>query len=196
LGCLTGLRFSDICGLRIQNIDHRDGYSYVTTKSKKTGTGTMVKLPPQALNIIGKYKKNKTALLPTVSLSRFNKNIKKLAELAGWVYAIPLSGIGKANGKQTDVLKNVTRRFCDSLSSHTMRRTCITTMLASGMPDYVVRKISGHTSESKAFFRYVNLAQSLVDKEIEKMHVHFIKPVPVIKTITAEQSLDLQRKKM
>ena len=54
-----------------------------------------------------------------------------------------------------------------------MRRSCITIMLTSGMPEYVVRKISGHTSDSKSFFRYVNLAQSLMDREIEKMHKHF-----------------------
>ena len=57
-----------------------------------------------------------------------------------------------------------------------MRRTCITTMLTSGMPEYIVRKVSGHTSDSKAFFRYVTLAQSLMDKEIDKMHNHFLRP--------------------
>lgn len=182
IGCLTGLRFSDICRLQVQNIEHRDGCTYITTKSQKSNTGTMVKIPPQALNIIGKYVNNKAGLLPTVSLPQFNKNIKKLGQLAGWEYPIPLTGINKANGKQRNISKNVTRKFYEALSSHTKRRTCITTMLTSGMPDYVVRKISGHTSESKAFFRYVNLAQSLVDKEIDKMHIHFLKPATINQT--------------
>jgi hypothetical protein len=41
------------------------------------------------VEIINKYrKKNKTTLLPAVSLFRLNKNIKKLPELAGWVEPI------------------------------------------------------------------------------------------------------------
>ena len=46
-----------------------------------------------------------------------------------------------------------------------MRRTAITTMLCLGMPEHVVRKISGHSPMSKEFFRYVSLAQSYHDKE-------------------------------
>lgn len=61
-------------------------------------------------------------------------------------------------------------RFCDLVSSHTMRRTGITNMLVAGMPELVVKKISGHTSDSKSFFRYVELAQKITDKEIEKIH--------------------------
>lgn len=60
--------------------------------------------------------------------------------------------------------------FCDLVSSHTMRRTAITTMLTLGMPELLVRKISGHSDDSRAFYRYVELAQQYMDMEINKAY--------------------------
>ena len=50
-----------------------------------------------------------------------------------------------------------------------MRRTAITTMLCLGMPEHLVRKISGHAANSKEFFRYVLLSQSFIDQETDLM---------------------------
>ena len=174
IGCMVGLRFSDLCKIKLQNIEERDGSSYLKVRSTKTSTDTLVKLPSQALEIIDRYKKRKGSLLPVVSMVRFNKNIKKIGELAGWVMPMAKTRTKKGINKEISNCNKETVRFCDEISSHTMRRTCITTMLTSGMPEYIVRKISGHTSDSKEFFRYVNLAQSLMDKEIDKMHQHFV----------------------
>jgi integrase len=167
-GCTVGLRYSDLCKLKKQNIEQRDGVTYLKVRSQKTATDTMVKLPPHALSILEKYKKLKTGLLPAVSLFRFNANVKKVAELAGWVQPVPK--FRTVRGVDVQQKNSKPTRFCDCVSSHTMRRTSITTMLTSGMPEHVVRKISGHTNDSKAFFRYVNLAQTLMDVEIDKMH--------------------------
>ena len=49
------------------------------------------------------------------------------------------------------------------------RRTAITTMLMLGMAEHVVKKISGHAANSKAFYRYVNLVQSYLDHEVDKV---------------------------
>jgi integrase len=51
-----------------------------------------------------------------------------------------------------------------------IRRTAITTHLILGMPEHLVRKISGHTSNSSSFNRYVHYAQVYVDREIDKVH--------------------------
>ncbi len=175
VGCLVGLRYSDLRKIKLQNIELRNGHSYLKMRSQKTNIETLVRLPEPALDIFNKYRKNKKAILPAVSLFRFNENIKKMAELAGWVG--PLAKMQKpfrlSKVKTAD--KSIIR-FCDAISSHIMRRTSITTMLTSGMKEHIVRKISGHTSDSKSFFRYVNLAQSLMDEEIEKMHIHFKNP--------------------
>lgn len=173
IGCMVGLRYSDLCRIKATNIEQREGNCYLKMRSKKTNTDTLVKLSEPAIEILNKYSKNKNTLLPTVSLFRFNENIKKIAELAGWTNLIPNRRSKKGVHSQKNSAQTLDKRFCDALSSHTMRRTSITTMLTSGMPEYVVRKISGHTSDSKAFFRYVSLAQSLMDKEIDKMHLNF-----------------------
>jgi len=48
-----------------------------------------------------------------------------------------------------------------------MRRTAITKMLMLGMKEHVVKQISGHSGDSKSFYRYVNLVQSYVVSEID-----------------------------
>lgn len=171
LGCIVGLRFCDMISIRKSNIFCMDNTWYLKMRSQKTSTDTLVKLPPAALAIIQNYQHNKAILFTSISLNQFNKNIKALALKAGWTQ--PVEKQRSRMGITTPVKDAIAGgRFCDYLSSHTMRRTSITTMLGSGMPEHVVRKISGHTSDSKAFFRYVNLAQSLMDTEIDKLHRH------------------------
>jgi integrase len=65
---------------------------------------------------------------------------------------------------------NETYRFCDLVSTHTMRRTAITNMLYLGMNENTVRQISGHSPNSKEFFRYVNFSQSILDQQINIYH--------------------------
>ncbi len=50
-----------------------------------------------------------------------------------------------------------------------MRRTAITTLLILGMPEHLVRKISGHSHASTFCNHYVHYAQTYMDKEIEKV---------------------------
>jgi integrase len=71
--------------------------------------------------------------------------------------------ITKSNAKKQN-------RFCDKMSSHMMRRTAITTMLILGMPEHLVRKVSGHSHSSGSFNRYVHYAQAYIDREIDKVH--------------------------
>ena len=171
VGCVVGLRISDLKRLQQQHIFFRDGYTYLRICTQKTGYETMIKLPPFAVDIIKKYEGKYKNLLPITINCRFNKSIKVICEQAGWTAEMPKErtmGNKKISIKHPDN-RNKQYRFCDLISSHTMRRTCITNMLTAGMPEHVVRKISGHTNDSKSFFRYVSLAQKLVDTEIDKL---------------------------
>jgi hypothetical protein len=38
------------------------------------------------------------------------------------------------------------------------------------MPEQLVRRISGHSPNSKEFFRYVKISEEILDKEISKVH--------------------------
>jgi hypothetical protein len=51
----------------------------------------------------------------------------------------------------------------------TERNTAISTMLALGFSEHIVRKISGYAANSKEFFRYVKMAQNVIDIEAEKV---------------------------
>ena len=81
--------------------------------------------------------------------------------------------IREQRGKPKTIVKKGRKsyyRFCDKMSSHMMRRTAITTMLILGMPEHLVRNISGHSINSSSFYRYIHYAQPYIDKEIKKVH--------------------------
>lgn len=173
-GCTVALRISDIFNVRFKDIHLSDGSYYLSARSLKTDVSTQVKLPSYVMEIVNRYRKGRSAtstIFPSVCRSQFNRHVRSLAEKAGWVDVV-----GKARllrGKTTSVLVPLSRkayRFCDLLSSHTMRRTAVTTMLMLGMPEHAVRKVSGHSSSSRAFYRYVGFSQRFMDQEIDKVH--------------------------
>ncbi len=169
-GCTTGLRFSDLFLLTNKNFEQQDGEWYLKTKSKKTKVFSFVKLPQYAVEIYLKYKprSNKVFVFKEISLFNFNKHLKAIGKLAGFDMPIEVAREkrGKAMTKSTD--KPVL--FYEKMSSHMMRRTAITTLLILGMPEHLVRKISGHSHGSNSFNRYVHYAQAYMDKEIDKVH--------------------------
>jgi integrase len=173
-GCISALRFSDLLNLEIRDIEIRGTDFFLNYRSLKTETRAKVKLPSFAILIFEKYSINKIAsdkLFPSISLFWFNKNLRKIGLLAGWVETI--GKFRTIDGEPIEFKKkqNIPYRFCDLITSHVMRRTGITVLLMLGMPEYLVRKISGHSAHSKSFFRYVNFAQSYITDEISKVHL-------------------------
>ena len=171
-GCTVALRISDLMNLNESNLEIINNKYYLRVVSKKTHTFTRVKLPDYAVEILTKYRKKNKPLLPRIGVANLNKNIRLLAEAAAWTQ--PCFKLRNRRGIATTIYKNTKMkepyRFCDLISSHTMRRTAITTMLCLGMSEMVVRKISGHSPNSVEFFKYVELSQSYMDKEVEKVH--------------------------
>ena len=167
LGCMVGLRFSDLMNLKKIDVEVRDENTYLNIVSIKTGVHSIIKLPIQAIDILNKIKINGKYLLPRVSLFCFNRNLKKLGELAGWTHVVGKCRQRRGKDINCKTSKNSEYRFCDHLSSHAMRRTAITLLLTMGVPELLVRKFSGHSTNSKSFNRYVNLAQSYMDKETD-----------------------------
>lgn len=169
-GCTTGLRFSDIFLLTNKNFEQTGGDWYLKTKSKKTKTYSFIKLPNYAIEVFKKYKSNSNnaLLFGEKNLSNFNRSLKRIGELAGFTDPVEISREKQGKTKKTN--NKVKERFCDKMSSHMMRRTAITTLLILGMPEHLVRKISGHSHGSSSFNRYVHYAQAYIDKEIVKVH--------------------------
>ena len=175
-GCCVALRVSDLLAVTDKNIEKRENRYYLKVKSQKTSTYTSVLLPDYAVEIVKRYgkrkEKNHKTLFPPMSISYFNIQLKAMAK------NIPdnreIKKIREQRGKQVVMYKCPEKKIhytlSNSITTHTMRRTAITNMLSLGMPENVVRKISGHAPNSKEFFRYVEFAQSTLDDETEKYH--------------------------
>ncbi len=179
-GCTVALRYSDLLKLRKSDIENVNGNCYLSITTQKTSTPVKIKLPDYAKAIIYKERFRKPTrgkIFYPLSVSRLNINIRRLIELAGWVQPIEKS---RRRAGLTLEIRNARAsvgggfRFCDMVSTHTMRRTAITTMLILGMPELVVRKLSGHSSSGKSFYRYVSFAQAYMDIEMEKVHRQLI----------------------
>ena len=171
-GCTTGLRYSDIFLLTNKNFEQAGDDWYLKVKSKKTKTFTNIKLPGYAIDIYKKYTPTgaKATVFPKISLFNFNKSLKQIGELAGFTTPVEVSREKQGKSKKIPGNANAPARFCDKMSSHMMRRTAITTLLVLGMPEHLVRKISGHSTASNSFNRYVHYAQAYMDNEIEKVY--------------------------
>lgn len=170
-GCTVALRVSDLFAIKFTDIEQRVDAFYLPVKTIKTGTVVRIKLPEYAMAIVKRFKENakgRKAIFPPIPRTRFNDHLKLIAEAAEWT-----GEVGKLRTKRGVAMEavyarsNKKYRFCDLVSSHIMRRTAITTMLMLGMKEHVVKQISGHSNDSKSFYRYVNLVQSYMDNEMD-----------------------------
>ncbi len=168
VGCYVGLRFSDLMALRKKDFIKTPDATYLQVKSIKTGTFTKIKLSEEIISILLKYKHQKYPL-PHLTNNRLNLNLKELCEKAGWVHEI--GKVRECRGAIRKLSKSgKTYRFCDLITTHTIRRTAITSLLTLGMPETMVRKLSGHSSNSKEFYRYIEFAQKSIDDELDRIN--------------------------
>ncbi|MGC4102988.1 tyrosine-type recombinase/integrase [Ferruginibacter sp.] len=172
-GCTVALRVSDLFAIKFTDIEKTGEQYYLQVKTIKTDTEVRIKLPVYAVAIVEKFRlaaKKRKTIFPPIPRTRFNNQMKQIAERAGWTKEVGKQR--KKRGIDAKPLLNAANkqyRFCDLVSSHTMRKTAITTMLMLGMKEHVVKKISGHSADSKSFYRYVNLVQSYLDNEMDQV---------------------------
>ena len=167
-GCTVALRVSDLMNLKKTNIIHTENESFLVLNTQKTATEVKIPLPDYALQIIARYKrKSGKYILPRLSVTNLNIQVKELIQMAGWTYTLP-----KTINRQGKVIEiknpdGTSWKFHQHITAHTMRRTAITTLLIMGVPELVVRKISGHAPGSKEFYKYVSIAQDYLNKEVQ-----------------------------
>lgn len=124
--CFTGYAYKEVDSLTTDNIViGMDGNKWISLCRHKTGEPELVPLLPDALEIIERYKNDVWAnahnkLLPVRSNQKYNKNLKKIAELA-------------------EIKKHLT--------THTARHTFATTItLEHDVPIETVSRLLGHRS--------------------------------------------------
>ena len=170
-GCTVGLRVSDLMNLKKSNLIFSENSTFLSVITKKTGVEIRIPLPEYVLTIIDRNKKTTGKfLLPRLSVTNLNIQIKVLIKKAGWAWLQP-KYISR-NGKMIELKTNsgTSWPFYRHITAHTMRRTAITTMLILGVSEQVVRKMSGHAPGSKEFYKYIGLAQDYINQELSKAY--------------------------
>jgi len=174
-GCTIGTRFGDLIQLKPSNYILTVSGNFIQLYTAKTGTAVSIPIPQYLITILSRYRKNTAKqLLPGLSNSRFNIQVKRLAEKAGWTEILPKRMCRQGKWIELKKENGKSWRFCDHITSHTMRRTAITTLLILGVPELVVRKVSGHAPGSKEFYKYVAIAQSYLCNEVQNAHSRLI----------------------
>lgn len=170
-GCTVALRYSDLMRLKIKNIQDTGEEVYVVLHTQKTGAEIRVPLPVYAQQIIKKYKgKSGCFVLPRLACSNLNLGLKALIKMAGWSYSLPK--IRQRRGEAVEIrnARGESYRFYDHITTHTMRRTAITTLLLLGVDETSVRRISGHAQGSTEFYRYVVVVQEYLNAKVKEAH--------------------------
>ncbi len=166
-GTCIGLRISDFNRLTKDNLRTIKGNIYLVNTSSKTNTETCVKLPVYCIEILERYKNNSNKLFPSCSEQKFNKHIKEVCKLYGFNETIikKREQRGKAIVQYKDPITKEHYKLYELITTHSMRRSCITSLLQLGTSERVVRAISGHAQHSKSFNRYIAYSQQFNDEK-------------------------------
>lgn len=158
-GTLTGLRYGDIKGLKKN--DFRDGRIWFYEQKKQATIERNVKLVPKALAIVLKYKDLPgEKLLPVYSdPNRTLKDVFVAAKIERQVTIVRKYAGGR--------IEETVVPLSQVAHSHMGRKTFITFGLTMGMPEVVLKSITGHSKDSDSFRRYYNIIDSMKDDALD-----------------------------
>lgn len=143
IGCETGLRYSDFSKLKSGHIKG----DFIRKKVAKTHRSIVIPISERLRCVLDKYNNNPPN---DISMQKFNVSIKTIgdeAELHEEIITVKKVGVEKE--------ETVNKKF-ELISSHTCRRSFCTNQFNRGMPTLLIRKISGHKTES-AFLKYIKI---------------------------------------
>lgn len=152
--CLIGCRVGDLLRMTKSNVVE-EAIEYIPRKTKD-GRPVTVRVPLNKLakQILARYEdSNRNALLPFISVQRYNDNIKECFKQAGLTRIVT-------------VLDPLTREYtqrpiCDVASSHMARRTFVGNLYKQVKDPNLVGALSGHKEGSKAFARYRDIDEEM-----------------------------------
>lgn len=162
IGAYTGLRFSDLQGLKKENIKNNN----IEIRTIKTGVSIAVPLHPFVKAIFEKYDYELPKL---ISNQKFNKYIKEISEKAKIEALVPVEET-KGNLK-----KKTTKRKHQLVSAHTARRSFATNAFIAGVSSIQLMKMTGHKTE-KAFLQYIKMSEAENAKKLQ-LHPFFNKMI-------------------
>ena len=154
--CFTGARFSDVSGMKRDDIKDRVWHLRV----EKTRDILEIPLNDDPIEILNKYLDNKKPL-PVISNQKTNEYLKELCKLAGIDEKIT---IVKYQGSKR--IEKTLPKY-ELVSSHTARRTYVTLSLEKGMRVETVMSITGHKDYS-TFKKYIKITSNVKTLEMNK----------------------------
>ena len=159
--CWTGQRYSDIIKIThndiIQNTNGEKIWDLITGK---TQSRISVPIIQYAEEILYRYKDYET-LIPIFSNQKINDYLKELGKLVIFDWSVKISRYYEG------VLNLEKVPFYEVLTTHVGRKSYITNSLILGVPERVVKDVSGHKDE-KSFNRYVKLAENYKSQVIRQ----------------------------
>lgn len=160
--CFTGMRYSDVFKFKKNQI--KDDHIFITTE--KTIDPIKIDLNDYSREILVKYENSifpENKALPVISGQKFNKILKKIAELLEFDEEI--NEVYFVGSKRHDI----NYKKYEKISSHAGRRTFVVNGLTLGIPDKVIMKWTGHKDFS-AMKPYVKIVDELKKSEMSKFN--------------------------
>lgn len=149
LSCNLGQRHSDMIRISPSNFN-RNVFQCI---QQKTGSHAVVDIdrfalfPKMTYQILEKY--NYQPPYPG-DLSTFDRRIRQLLSAIGEEFAEEVVHEYKQQGE----IKTVKKPVWQMIGSHTARRTFVSNNVYRGIPEYQIRKCSGH-ADSRSFTKYI-----------------------------------------
>ena len=153
--CYTGLRFSDIAGLKPEQWDN----DWLRVNTQKTKQALKIALSPEARHLLERYK-----LKPMSNLSNptVNKLIKEAGKEAG------LTQQEQVTEHQGQTRKTVTLHRYERITTHTGRRTFVSRALSKGIPLPTIMRFTGHKS-LKTLAAYIGISDAELLSSAKKL---------------------------
>ncbi|HYC40816.1 MAG TPA: tyrosine-type recombinase/integrase [Chitinophagaceae bacterium] len=147
IACYTGLRFSDLIELRMENINKQG--SLVKIRTKKTGEIVIIPLRNHVKDILNRYKGEPPKAF---SNQKMNEYLKELGQLADISEDVVITGT-KGGVRKSEAFKK-----WELITTHTARRSFATNAYLANVPTISIMKITGHKTE-KSFLKYIKISQ-------------------------------------
>lgn len=174
-GCFTCLRAGNLLNLTEGDIQVMGNSWYINPIQVKTDKPLLIKLHEIPVSYIQKYRGQFKTLLPEFTHDEYSYWLKVLGKkfkeyiseqtipettiINDWNK--PFTRVRYRQGKPFKIEVDIE----NLLNPHTERSTGITNLLMMGMREFEVKKISGHSKDSKAFGKYVRFAQKFIDAQ-------------------------------
>jgi len=147
VGCYTGLRFSDLTQISIQNINKEK--KLIRVRTLKTDETVVIPINNIVNKIINKYEGHLPTAISNVKMNAYLKEIGEEAKLDE-----PIEIISTKGGKR---VKEVFKKW-ELITVHTARRSFATNAYLHEVPSISIMKITGHTTE-RNFLKYIKISQ-------------------------------------